>query len=42
MWWLLGVVCALTMGVVISEYWSVRQIEKRIRRKWRDHEQDKR
>ena len=42
MWWLLGVVCAVAMGVAISEYWSVRQIEKRIRRKWRDHEKDKR
>jgi uncharacterized protein YneF (UPF0154 family) len=42
MWWLLGVVCALAMGVAISEYLAVRQIEKRIRRKWRDHEQDKR
>lgn len=41
MWWLLGVVCALAMGVAISEYLAVRQIEKRIRRKWRDHERRK-
>ena len=41
MWWAMGVVCVVAVGVVISEYWSVRQIEKRIRRKWRDHERQK-
>ena len=41
MFWLLGVVCAVAMGVALSEYWSVRQIERRIRRKWRDHERRK-
>jgi hypothetical protein len=38
MFWLLGVACAVAMGVALSEYLAVRQIERRIRRKWRDHE----
>ena len=42
MLWLLGAVCVVAMGVAMSEFWSVRQIEKRIRRKWRDHEKEKR
>ena len=41
MFWLLGVVCVLAMGVALSEYLAVRQIEKRIRRKWRDYERRK-
>ena len=41
MWWAMGVVCAVAMGVAISEYLAVRQVENRIRRKWRDHERQK-
>lgn len=37
MWWVMGAVCVLAMGVAISEYLAVRQVENRIRRKWRDH-----
>ena len=41
MFWLLGVACAVAMGVALSEYLAVRQVERRIRRKWRDHERRK-
>lgn len=41
MWWAMGVVCVVAMGVAISEYLAVRQVENRIRRKWRDHERQK-
>jgi len=42
MWWVLGAACVLAMGVVISEFLAVRQLENRIRRKWRDHDRQKR
>lgn len=42
MWWVLGAACVLAMGVVISEFLAVRQVENRIRRKWRDHNGQKR
>ena len=41
MWWLLGVGVVVAIGVATFEFWSVRQVEERLRRKWRDHDKDK-
>ena len=41
MWWLLGVGVVVAIGVATLEFWSVRQVEERLRRKWRDHDKDK-
>jgi len=41
MWWLLGVGVVVAIGVATLEFWSVRQVEERLRRKWRDHDKSK-
>lgn len=41
MWWLLGVGVVVAIGVATLEFWSVRQVEERLRRKWRDHDKGK-
>ena len=40
MWWLLGFGVVVAMGVATFEFWSVRQVEERLRRKWRDHDKN--
>ena len=41
MWWLLGVGVVVAIGVATLEFWSVRQVEERLRRKWRNHDKGK-
>jgi len=41
MFWLLGVGVVAAIGVAALEFWSVRQVEERLRRKWRDNEKER-